>query len=235
MAISDIWAGLTGKPAATPAATTVTPPAGDTSVQPGGEAKPAEPAPLSNALSWFTPSEKDAKPEVFDPTKLIDHSPEAQQEFQRAVGGLNFMDGVATPEVMEKIQAGGPEAVQATVAMMNKMAQGVFQAATQAAVKINETTLAKASPHIDSKIANILRESKVESAIRDASPVLAHPSSKFMVESLKTSFQAKYPTATPAEITQLAKQYITDIIAVGTPKPDNKTDVMATDWAKFME
>ena len=105
--------GFNRAPAAEPAPAPQAPQAPTTSVEP-------EPAPLTKQAEWFKPAETDHKPVEFDPTKLFNANPE---ELQKAIGGLNFVQSAVTPEVMQKIQAGGEEATQATLSLVNSVAQ----------------------------------------------------------------------------------------------------------------
>lgn len=231
MGMQDFWNGLTGKNNSAPATTN------QENNSPTGEVTGEEEnLPLSDAQKWFTPDpDKDAKPNVFDPSKLIDQSPESMKQLNDAIASMDFMKGVATPEALAKLEEGGQGAVQTTIAMMNKMAQEVLKSSILASTQLNTGTVSKVIPEVEGLINSRLKATEVEKAIKGSNPVLSHPASAFMVQQLKSGFQAKFPDASPEEITQMANKYIDDIVALARPKPKTEVDQTATDWAKFGE
>lgn len=195
------------------------------------QAPEAEPAPLTTQAEWFKPAETDHKPVEFDPTKLFNANPE---ELQKAIGGLNFVQSAVTPEVMQKIQAGGEEATQATLSLVNSVAQQTMQASMQASTKMIEAALAKAAPAFQAKISEQTRSERIESAIKEASPIYNSPASEFIVQALKDRFTAKYPNATAEEWRQMAAGYAQDLVKVGSPKQEQSQEAPSTDWARFL-
>lgn len=191
---------------------------------------------LDRSKDWFTPAESDAKPTDFNPAALFASTPEAEAQLAQAVGKLNFMDGVATPEVMQAIQAGGDDAIKVLPQLFNKVAQNAFGAALKASMQISQTAFTKASPAIEGRVNDLLKHRQIEDAVKTANPVLNHPSGKVIADALVQSFSAKYPNATKEEIQKLANQYITDIASTGVPAKETgkqTDDIMATDWGKF--
>jgi hypothetical protein len=219
------------QPAQTPPASQV--PAGQTA--PATEATKEAPAPLTTQADWFKPADTDAKPIEFDPSKLFTADPEKLQE---AIGNLNFLQGAVTPDVMSKIEAGGPEATQTMLGLLNRTAQQTMQASMQAAAKMVESAVAKAMPVVDGKVSQHLKSQQVESAIRESSPVFQSPAGEFMLNAVRDAMLAKFPNATTAEIKDNAKQLILDMITVGGPQKtvqDPTKDIMGTDWGHFLK
>lgn len=194
-----------------------------------------EPTGLDRANDWFKPAETDVKPTNFDPAALFQTSPEAQQALQQEVAKLNFIEGAATPEMMQAFQAGGDEALKVLPQLMNRVAQNAFSAAMKASMQISQTAFTKAAPAIEGKISDTMRRDKYAEAVYSANPVLSHPSGKVIADALIQSFVTKYPNATTEELKQLANQYITDIAETGVPKPHDKKEPnkMETNWAEF--
>lgn len=194
--------------------------------------EPEAPAPLTSQADWFKPADTDAKMVELDPTSLFDTDPAKLAE---AIGGLNFMQGAITPDLMAKIEAGGQEAIQATMQMVNKSNQNVMTAALQASAKMVESAVAKVTPVMDQKVSQQLKQQSVEATLRESNPVFATPSGEFLLTAVRDAMMKKYPNATSAEIKDNAQQFIKDIITVGSPaKPNDKKDVMATDWGAFL-
>lgn len=205
-------------------------------VQQAPEPTPVEPeaAPFSKQAEWFTPAETDAKPVEFDTSKLFNSDP---AQLAEAIGGLNFIQGAVTPELQARIEAGGPEATQAMLSIVNKSNQSVMQAALQANAKMIENALAKAAPVYDQKVQQQFKSREIEEAIRESNPVFASPSGKFMLDAVRDAMLKKFPNATSAQIADNAKTFISEMIQVGGPqevKQDPNKDIMGTDWGSFL-
>lgn len=202
-------------------------------VAPVAETKVEEtPAPMTSQADWFKPADTDAKGVEFDPTTLFDTDPAKLQE---AIGNLNFMQGMLTPDVMSKIEAGGQEGVQATLQLVNKSNQNVMAAAMQASAKMVESAVAKVTPVMDQKVTQHLRQQSVEATLKEANPVFASPAGEFMLTAVRDAMMKKYPNATSAELKDNAQQFIQDIITVGSPvKAAEQKDIMATNWGDFL-
>lgn len=202
---------------------------------PATETTPEPPAPLTAQGDWFKPADTDAKPVELDTSKLFSTDPE---QLAQAIGGINFMQGAITPELQAKIEAGGPEATQAMMAIVNKSNQSVMQASMQASAKMIENALAKAAPVMDQKVSEQFKHRAVETAIREANPVFATQGGEFMLSALRDAMLKKFPNATSAEIADNAKQFVADFIKVGSPqeaKQDPNKDIMGTDWGAFLK
>lgn len=194
-----------------------------------------EVAPLSTQGDWFKPADTDVKPVELDTSKLFTTDP---AQLAAAIGGLNFMEGALTPDLQAKIEAGGPEATQAMMAIVNKSNQSVMTAALQANAKMIENALAKAAPVMDQKMSAQLRSREVEDAIRGANPVFASAGGEFMRQSLRDVMIKKFPNATTAEVADYARQFIEEVRTVGGPqeaKQDPNKDIMGTDWGTFLK
>lgn len=201
---------------------------------PAAEQAPAEVAPLSTQGAWFTPAETDAKPVELDTSKLFTTDP---AQLAAAIGNIDFTQGAVTPELAAAIEAGGPGATQALVAIMQKSTQQVMHASMQATAKMVEGAMAKAAPVMDQKMAAQMRSREVESAIRESNPVFGTEGGKMMLISMRDAMLAKFPNATSAEIADNAKSFIAELVKVGGPqeaKQDPNKDIMGTDWGTFL-
>lgn len=187
-----------------------------------------EPAPMEAQAGWFKPADTDAKQEEFDASKLFNADPAKLQE---ALGNLNFFQGSLTPDVMAKIEAGGQEGVQATLALVNKSNQQVMAAALQASSKMIEQAVSKVQPVMDQKVTQHLKAQQVETAIRDSNPVFQTEAGQFMVDALKKAFITKFPNATSQELQDNAKSFVNDFIKLGGPQTEAPKGAKAdTDW-----
>lgn len=231
---ANVWDAMGFGAKAEPAPTVIVQAAPDPAAVAAGEAAKAGEAPLVKQGEWFKPAETDVKPFELDTSKLFNSDP---KQLSEAVGQLNFMQGMITPDIRTKIEAGGPEATDTMLALINRVGQQTMSAAMQASAKMVETAMAKAAPAMDQKVSEQLRSQRVEDAIKESNPVFASAGGKFMLDAVKTAMLAKFPNASTQEIKDNAQTLIADMLKVGGPKEevvDKNKDIMGTDWNKIL-
>lgn len=205
---------------------------------PAQSQEPTNPAPqdpvaaLDNFKDLWNPPKEGEGPETFDPSKLFQVDPE---KIQQGVSQLNFTSAV-TPELLARIQAGGDDAIKANLEIMNKVGQQAFMQSMLASSKLVEAALTKANSHLDSRIEQRTKQLQVSSSLRESNPALTHPAAAPLVSALEQQFAVKYPQATPAEITQLANEYLANFAQLASGKkeaPANSSN-QEMDWEKFL-
>lgn len=171
---------------------------------------PVEKAPFADFKDfWKTPEADPNAPNTgpiqfnIDPTKI---GQTAQQ--------LDFTKAV-TPEIMAKINAGGPEAMAAMLAAMNTIGQQVFSQSVQANAKITESAAAVTHTNLGNSIPGLVRKHTISNTLKEDNPLFSRPETAPMLQMFESQLATKYPQATPAEINQYAKQYLTDFIQEG--------------------
>jgi hypothetical protein len=184
---------------------------------------------------WEPPNDKeddDSAPLSFnvDPQKMME-----------AAGKVDF-SRVVTPEVLQKIAAGGEEGVRASLAAMNVMAQTVYGQSAMATTKIVEHAVARAEEKFLEKIPSLLKSQTIEANLREANPMFSNPAVVPIIEGLKTQLVLKHPNATSTELTRMAQDYFLRVSEAFTPtkKPENDsarkgrmTGKDGEDWEKF--
>lgn len=225
-------------PATAPAsAPTGTAPAGTTqqaTTTPPATTEPAAaPDPLESFKDlWTPPKEGEPQPANFNPADMFQIDP---AKIQQSVSQMNFASTI-TPEVLQQITAGGEDAAKAFLVAMNGVAQQAFAQSMIGSAKLVEQALTKANDSLDARMQEGIRKQQVSSSLVEANPALAHPAAKPIVAALEAQFTSKYPTASPAEITKLAQDYLSKFASLASPA--QKTDTAPasaadTDWEKF--
>lgn len=178
-------------------------------------------------------SGNDADP-LSDPSAMFNIDPKSIQE---AVGKINFAEAVK-PEHMQAITEGGEGAQQAFLESMNAVARQVFSQSMVGSAKLVEQALARAGQGIDSRIDGRLRSSQVSETVAEANPAFNHPAAKPMVQALQQQLAAKHPTASPKEISDMAKSYFNDfassITAPEKAAKQKETDAGQQDWDAWL-
>lgn len=199
------------------------------------EPKKEEVSPLDqfNDLWKATPT-KEGDPAPFNPSQIFNLDPKTMQE---AVGKINFAQSV-TPDMLQAIQGGGEESMQAFMKAMNSVAQQTMTLSTTAAAKMIEQAMSGASTAMDGKIAQQVKLNQVSSSMQELNPALSHPAAAPILEGIKTQLVNKHPTATPAEITKLANEYLMNFASLAAGKKEEVAAPVspdeATDWMKYM-
>lgn len=158
------------------------------------------------------------------------------EQLNAAVAGLDFTKTVA-PELMEKALKGDTASLMQVI---NTTAQQTLAAASGTTANIvTEALTAMNKKYEDEIIPGILRAHNSRTEISKANPIFDDPASKPMLAYFEAQLQTKFPTATPSEHAEMAKEYLlgfTQKFAKGegmemTKIPDKpKTAAGDTDW-----
>ena len=137
------------------------------------------------------------------------------------------------PAILAKITSGGPEAAQAFAQALNDVSQRAYAQSSFASTKIVEAALAKFQEGIDSRLPGQIKKHSVSETIRQNNPTLQHPAMAPIMEAMQSQLTVKYPTASVAEINDMATQYISAMQgAMAPPKPADQVSA-SEDWGKF--
>lgn len=144
------------------------------------------------------------------------------KKMMESAGKVDFTKAV-TPELMQKIQAGGADAVQATIEAMGKMSQLTFANSAMATTKIVEQALAKQEEKYKSELPNHIRKQSVSNSLRSENPALSHPAAQPILGAIESQMADKYPNATAAEVTSMAKDYLAKFASLVSPQKQEET------------
>lgn len=170
--------------------------------------------------------------EQFNPSNLFQLDP---AKINQALQQVDFTKSIA-PDELQAVAAGGEAAVAALANILNKASRETMGAATTATAKMIEAAMTKAQGSLDSTIKNQVKMQQVSSQLLDNNPALAHPAVAPVVELMKQQFTQKFPNATPQEIANMAKQYVSDMAGAFAGKPTQTEDASTNkepDWNAF--
>lgn len=151
----------------------------------------------------------------------------------------DFMAAI-TPEKLQLMAAGGPDAIKAMLETMQEMVQNGYAQSTFTATKLIEGGLEKGNYARTSDVDNRIRSSSVDNTLRDANPLFSNPATQPILENLKASLLVKFPQATPTEIAAMANSYIVEFAKEARAPQEaaaaaarNKQGPQAVDWSTF--
>lgn len=158
------------------------------------------------------------------------------EKINDTVSKINFAQ-VLDAETLGKISEGGEEAQRAFALSLNKVAQQVFSQSMLANATLVKQALSGAQEKFDKRAQQTYRQTQVSDTVRESNPAFKHPSVAPMIAALETQLAHKYPTASPAEISQKAQAYFTDFAdAIRAPeKKAAETKIDGTDWEAFFQ
>ncbi len=166
-----------------------------------------------------------------DPNAAPTDTPPAQlnpAELQAVIAKGNFANNVA-PEIMQRIEAGGPEAVAANLEAMNSVAQNVMLQSTLAANKMIEQQISKAMDQQLSNLPGLIKKHALSENLVDNNPMLSDPRIAPITEMLQARLQFKNPTATSQQLTEMTSEALTAMGQhfTGSPTPTNSPRLAA--------
>lgn len=179
---------------------------------------------------WKT--DPNATKDEFNPSAIFQMD---SQKMAEALAQVDFAKSI-TAEDMAAVQAGGPEAMQAMMGMLNKASRETMGAAVKASASMIEQALTKASGAMNGQISSQVKLNQVTSQLQEANPALSHPGAAPLVEAMKQQFTNKYPQATSSEIAQMTQKYLTGFaqMAAGKqPEPVAKKGEEEQDFSSF--
>jgi hypothetical protein len=134
-----------------------------------------------------------------------------------AAGKVDFASAIPT-DLMQKISAGGEDGVRASIMAMNIIAQKTYGQSAMATAAIVKEAVKAARNEFRDEIPALLKAQNLNSALQDDNPLFSNPAVVPIMSGLKDQLLIKYPTATPAQLTEMAKKYVTKFAESFAPK-----------------
>lgn len=166
----------------------------DPGAEPKQELSPAE----KYKDVWDTPSEPTPKEE-----SAITN--EKMMEVASKVDFTRLIDA----ETMAKISAGGEDAMQALVHVVNKANQTSFGQSMIAAQRLIEAAVTEAKRDFASQVPTLVKSQQVKENLYEGNKALLDPSVAPIVDALQAKLAAKYPQATVKELNSMAEEMMT--------------------------
>ena len=211
------------------------PPSGQTAASAGTApngvvpAGAAEPPPMEKFKElWTPPAATDTagtEPAQMDPQKLMEAA--ARVDFTKVVD----------QESMAKIAAGGEEAAQAMVALLNKTAQQVYGQSTVVTAKIVEQAVQQARDQFIAQIPDVIRKQGARAAVFESNPVFNNPAIAPLIDAQVAQLAIKFPKATPGELKGMAQEYLQEMATLINPQKRDASQTKGTakedDWSEY--
>lgn len=206
--------------------------AGNGVVPPGGNEGPkADATPIDKfSKVWETaptgPTNNPAPGEGLTPEKMLEAA--SKVDFSKVLDQAS----------LQKITAGGEEAVQALVSLLNKTAQTVYGQSTVVAKKLVDQAVEQSEARFAERIPSMVRRQATKDGLVNENPAFNHPAVAPFVEAIQQQLGQKYPNATATELQALAKEYFQGAAQVLNPaKPASKTSSgpEQIDWDSWVQ
>lgn len=194
-----------------------------------------EPVVPDSPLAEFSKLWEDAPidPNKPTPTKPTPLDAEA---VQKAVAKTDFSAAI-TPETLTAIAAGGEEAQKAFAQAMNQTAQQVMVQSTMVNEKLTQKAIKDALAANQITVQEQVRAQAISDHAKTQNPVFSDPAVKPVIEATQSQLSAKFPDATPQEITEMTQNFIIAMGGAFTPPEvvNDNNGQGQTDWTKFIE
>lgn len=174
--------------------------------------------PAASPLDQFA---KVWEPTPTDPNASVDPNTVSitPEQFQEAAGKVDFSRAISQ-DMMAKINAGGPEATQAMIEAINKVAQISYGQSLAGAQKLVDRKLEAARKDFASNIPKTVRNQNVKESILQKNARLNHPAVAPVFAALQAQFADKYPLASESELQARAEEYIINMGQAFAPPPE---------------
>lgn len=180
---------------------------------------------------WQTPT----NPNPEEPASLFGNvDPQKLMESARKVDFAKTLSA----ENLQKIQAGGQEAVAALAESLNSVAQSVYAQSALATTKIVEQALTKQQEQFDARLPTMVKRFSANENLLANNPLLSNPAIQPLVGALQEQLVRKNPNATSTEIQQQVNDYFAALGNTFAPKPAEAPNAgkakPSEDWEKFL-
>lgn len=181
---------------------------------------------------WQTPTTTDPNQNAsmfanLDPKKLLESA--RQVDFAKSLNA----------ETLQKIQAGGADAVTALSESLNSVAQTVYAQSALATTKIVEQALQKQSEQFTAQLPTLVKSHTTAESLMANNPIFNNPAVQPLVDAAREMFLRKNPGATSAEISNQVESYFKALGSSLNPTQQVQQTSGAKgndmDWEKFLQ
>lgn len=134
------------------------------------------------------------------------------EQLQKTAGQLNFAKSV-NPEDLAKVAAGGEEAVNAMVNILNTVGREVFSVNAHFASNMTEAGYQNAQKAISTGLPTLVNKQLSQNELFASNAKLRDPALQPLVRAIQSQITEKYPNATPSEVNSMVNDYFTKTVA----------------------
>lgn len=145
--------------------------------------------------------------------------------------------GAIKPEQVQKILAGGEEAVGALMDVLNTFGRDVFSKSANFSSNMAENSYAHATRSVKNGLPDLVKSTLSQQELFTANPKLRDPALQPMVQAIQGQIQAKHPNASPGEVNAMVNQYFDRVKGAFTKEeaPQQKNNTAdAADFSSFL-
>lgn len=164
---------------------------------------------------------------------------EVHAKMLEAAGKVDF-SRVINPEDLAKITAGGEEATQALVRVLNKTVQTAYGQSTVVAKKLVDQAVEQAEARFQSQVPTLVKRQNAQESLFAENPAFSNPVVAPIITALQTQLAEKHPKATAAELNKLAKELLVESAGIFNPpktpaKSPKEAAETGQDWDDWLK
>lgn len=170
------------------------------------------------AKLWENPPVDDKTKTPATPKYVPDIDPKALGE---TVGKMNFT-GAMTPEVRQKILAGGEDGLNAMMELLNSVGRQAVATTYQAGQRMMAGAIERAESGFLEKVPGQVRNINTTMALGD-NPLVNNPAYKPLVDHVTAQFLDRFPKATSNQVSAAVSSYFDKMVSDVAGKNQSKT------------
>jgi hypothetical protein len=176
----------------------------------------------------------DAYGKMFDNTGLQADKPPsfsiAPDVMDKVVGQQDFTKGI-NPELFQKVLQGDSNAF---MEVLNSVGRNAYRSSIEHGGMLTDQFVSAREGHSNKGFSSKVKQELTTNAL-SGTPNFQHPVVRKQLTEIATRMSQLHPDASPQEIADLSKQYLTDLSSVINPPADTKAQEASkeTDWDKY--
>lgn len=146
--------------------------------------------------------------------------------------------GAVNPEVLQKVAAGGEEAIGALQQLLNGVGAQTFTQSTTATTKLIESALARQREEIFGQLPELIKKQTVSENLREKNPIFNNPATAPLLGAVQQQMQIKFPNASAVELQKMAENYISEFAKAVKGEDTSaatKSQNQEQDWSQFLQ
>jgi hypothetical protein len=191
--------------------------------------------PDPNAGSNQTVNPLDIYNKMFDNTNTqVDAAPEFNLDpgnMDKIVGGMDFMNGI-DPDLMQRAMSGDSKAFMEVIQNSNR---NVYRSAIEHGGVLNSKFVSAREAHNNKGLSGKVKQELTTNAL-SKTPNFQHPVVRQQLTEIAQRLHRANPDASPEDIAESAKKYLTDLAGALNPDTGKETAAKGNaepDWDKF--
>lgn len=145
------------------------------------------------------------------------------QQLAEIAGKIDYTQ-IISPEIRQRIAAGGEDAMAATLEAMNLLGRQTYQHNALATTKLIQKAVQASEANLDQRIAKQFKLLGLSEGVIESNPMLENPSFKPVVDLVKNQILIKYPNASKAELNTMLNRRLAQMGEAFNPELSKKAN-----------